>query len=81
MKSKCNSCGYEFDTHSCLDNPRLTPRKGDFSICFKCTSICQFDEKLNLVRLTDEELNEFKEEDEEVYNTLIKTIKIIEKSK
>jgi hypothetical protein len=56
LVAKCPSCGYKIDGHSAIDGGEDKPKKDDLSICFKCAVVNKYDEDLQLVLLTEEEL-------------------------
>lgn len=67
---KCPVCGYIHDIHTDVDNEDAKPKPLDYSICFNCFSICQFDIHLDIVKLTDVQLRNLKSTDPETYNKL-----------
>lgn len=56
----------------------VLPKKGDLSVCAKCGTITQFDEKLNMVALEAHELEEIRQEDSELSAQLGKVQRAIQ---
>lgn len=42
----CPNCKYIFDTHSEINDNKIKPVKGDYSICFNCGEFLEFDKDL-----------------------------------
>lgn len=54
--TKCPSCGYKLDAATCPDDESKRPQPGDLSVCFNCTAILSFDERLKPVTATEAEI-------------------------
>jgi len=59
-QSECPTCHYKMDATTAVFE-KATPKKGDISVCMKCGTVTQFDEKLRMVALTSKEVDEIKE--------------------
>jgi hypothetical protein len=57
--SLCPHCGKLLDGVTCLEDDAITPKPGDFSVCFGCSALLTFDETLIVRLATDQELKEF----------------------
>jgi hypothetical protein len=65
------TCPYCFEEHALVSNKDgLFPTPGDFSICWVCASVSAYDEDLNLVHLTEEQIETVNRDDE------IRTIRV-----
>ena len=58
-ESICLTCHYKMDSTSGAFED-VKPRKGDLAVCMKCGTPSQFDEELNMVALTPQELEELR---------------------
>jgi hypothetical protein len=56
--SPCTNCGKINDAATYIGSGKETPSPGDISICYYCSHIMAFDEKLKLRELTDAEIIE-----------------------
>jgi hypothetical protein len=54
----CPECNHELDAAECEVGERELIEKDDISICVYCLAILTFDERLNLRKLADAELEE-----------------------
>jgi hypothetical protein len=57
VKTTCPKCGYEIDSHSPLTDPTVKPEPGNANICSNCYSLNKYNSKLELVQLTQEDLD------------------------
>jgi len=71
-ESECKKCGYKINKHTPISDENATPLKGDYAVCYNCISICEFDEDLNLIPLTPEQLVELYISDDLTYLDLVK---------
>lgn len=70
-KSKGPTCHYVMDrTAGAYED--ATPRPGDISVCMKCGTPFQFDNSLNMVTLTPQELEQIRGTEAEAYRELRK---------
>lgn len=76
-KTHCKSCMKKIDAHTSIEGHHK-PQKGDFSICMYCGTISTFDEQLNLIAMSEEELQRLKEEDNKTYLLLKKAAVVIQ---
>jgi hypothetical protein len=75
---ECQTCHYRMDsTSGAFEDAQ--PRKGDLTVCLKCGTPSQFDEKLNMIPLTVEELDKIHREDRNAYLQLRKAQAAIDK--
>ena len=71
--SECLTCHYKMDrTVPAYNSGRRIPIKGDLCVCAKCATPSQFDDKLNMVPLTERDLEELKRDELESYTALRK---------
>jgi len=63
--SVCPYCGKQNDRVSSIDEETKRPKKGDVSICIKCTGISIFDEKGELYKPSEEEMELIKYDEKE----------------
>lgn len=75
--SECLTCHYKMDATQPAFDEGATPKKGDVSICAKCDTMTQFDEKFNMVALTPEELKELKAQYPDLWNELMRVQRYI----
>lgn len=68
-ESKCASCGHILDTATGVEEG-TTPSVNDLTVCVYCGELHRFDEDLKLVLLTEEEIEEIKDQAPDVWNTL-----------
>lgn len=57
--TKCPKCDYEINAHSPLTDPAVRPEPGNAVICSNCYALSKYDENLDLVQLTEEEVQSF----------------------
>lgn len=76
---KCRSCGHNLSKHTTVnEDPKgAKPSENDLSVCFGCGALSKFDEQLNLVPLTPEELIALDAENPETSDLLIRTRELI----
>jgi hypothetical protein len=67
----CTTCKKLQDAHKSLDTDAV-PRPGDLSICLYCATLSKFDEDLNLIPLTPQELEDIKSTDAGAYQVMMK---------
>lgn len=56
---RCVHCGRLLELHSNVDG--ATPSPGDFSICWKCGGVAAYNEDLQLVGLTEDQMEELEQ--------------------
>ena len=44
----CPKCNYDLQCHTSIFDEDLKPKKGDYSVCFKCGTILKFKGDMNL---------------------------------
>lgn len=69
----CRSCGHKLDANTTIKDD-TSPKKDDISICVYCGTVSKFDEKLNLVPLTNNELKDIRESDPDCYMEMQKIL-------
>lgn len=67
---ECLTCHYKLEATFSPFAGRQTPIKDDLSICAKCGTVTKFDDRLNLVALTANELRELKLKQPDTYHQL-----------
>lgn len=75
--SYCRNCKHELDAHSAAEGENRPPQKGDVSVCAYCGTPSLFDEELNLIPLTGEELKDIRENDPDCYRVMQNLLTII----
>lgn len=61
---ECPDCLYQMDRSFVPSDPKARPGPGDYSFCFNCGAALVFDERLQLRRITEEELQEAEKDPE-----------------
>jgi hypothetical protein len=59
QKQSCPKCDYQIDAATGLIKKEITPREGDFSVCFNCCSVLRFGNNLQLYLSSLEEAQRF----------------------
>jgi hypothetical protein len=67
---KCPNCLYEMDCSTGLRKEDSNPEPGSISICLKCGALCEFDQDMNLVPLTKDQLEEIKRTDPDAWRII-----------
>jgi len=75
-ETHCKSCLHKIECHTAIENDDK-PTPGDYSVCLYCGKISFFDNDLNLVGMTEAQINELKESDPGSYNLLLKCVYLI----
>lgn len=75
-KHECLICHYVMDSTTGAFEDGL-PNKGDLSVCDNCGTVTQFDDNLNMVPLTEEEIEELKEKWPTEYTQMRRVQKVI----
>ena len=58
MGNKCPKCNYELEAHVATDGKGGSPVEGDFTICFNCGEVLEFNKDLIPVICSEEHLKE-----------------------
>ena len=72
----CLKCGYQLDAATPLTDGKPSP--GDISICFNCANAAQYGPDLNIIPLTDEQLDALIM-NEEVWTQILKAKEVIKR--
>jgi hypothetical protein len=75
---ECQTCHYIIDSTSGAFEDAW-PRKGDLTVCMKCGTPSLFDENLNMIPLSPQELDEIEVTDREAFVQLRKVQAVIDK--
>ncbi len=59
-ESQCQCCGGKIDTYTKVSEEDTGPTPGTVVICSHCGHISKYDEKLELIAITDKELNDIR---------------------
>ncbi len=62
--TSCSFCGYELSAAAHLTDQKATPRVGDATVCLMCAGILVYNEQMQPVPPTPEQLREIEEEAE-----------------
>lgn len=77
-ETHCKTCLHKIDAHgTCDDNENIKPSPEDITICMYCGQLSIFDADLNLRAITETELQEFKKDQPDDYNTFMQYSKVI----
>ena len=60
LKYKCTTCYYETELEK-ISGPGAKPGPGDTCVCQKCGSVSYFNDKLEIVAMSDEQIIWFRE--------------------
>ena len=69
----CPECGEATDMVSDVEG-NATPSENDISICFCCGAINMFDVNVNLIEMSQEELDYIKQEEPETYKQMMDAV-------
>lgn len=76
--SHCKKCLHVFDSHSGISGDSIRhPEQDDLTICAYCGTISIFDKDLNLVAMTQQQLDDLKNDDYENWAILQKASFVI----
>lgn len=54
--SYCPQCGDKLDGAANVQGEDILPESGDYSVCIECTSYLKYDDNMDLVLVSEEEL-------------------------
>jgi hypothetical protein len=74
---RCPLCEYRLDESTPVYDENRRPKPYDFSICFNCCGILQFDEHLTLRATSKELLQSVKESEPELYRELTTAVRAV----
>jgi NAD-dependent SIR2 family protein deacetylase len=69
-QTHCKTCEHILDANEALDGDRQ-PKEKDISVCAYCGTISEFDADLNLRALSDEECQELRKNDREIWQDVL----------
>ena len=65
-EGRCATCNHTIDAHTGFDHDEA-PLPHDLTVCIYCGTISEFDDDMNLIPVSPEELAKVKEEDEQAW--------------
>lgn len=78
-KTYCKSCFHEINDHESATGEKSKPFENDLSICISCGTLSRFDKNLNLIPLTDDQIQYLYINDYKNWLTLQRASNIIKK--
>jgi hypothetical protein len=70
MTSSCLCCGANLNKATGVNSKQM-PELGDYSVCFYCASIGQFDASFNLIQLTASQIQTLARQDKKTYEIIL----------